>query len=871
MTTFNCPRCGRPSTPERCPSCGRGPEPLLTRLTELDAALRVLSSGTNSRSAVESERVQVLDELGRLAASYRTAAPVTSPPTADTPAVIHTPATAGTPAAMPAAPQGPPPPQTPAGPPLPGGFPATPPPVAVRPRREVGSKTVQTLLLGLGGLLVAAAIIIFTAVAWRHMGDTGRLLVLGAFTALMLSLPAVLIRFRLWATAETFAALAALALWCSALAGYYQILPSGASLTAEAVGTWTMLVLAVLAAYRAGITATASGWALLPLAAVGSAYAAAGETTNAALLMAGIAVVLAAGSWIVGHRPSRHPRSDLWASRLLLCGAVVLAFLAGLRIAFDLDKELVAPIAAVMTVLAAGNLVATVYARRAGAAITTVMVASSATVAMTVAAWVLAARSDETALIIPSLALLAAIAAAAIDELAGTDGEASRKASGLAAIAALAAFAIVVTDAPDLTSYLIAAVLVGLLSLALPEPLRRSLRHAAYIGGGAIAAAATAIALAALPSLWWDSGFPELLTWEVPIVLALLALSAALVPEQRRFDVVAIALTLAAIAASMLLWHGDPSRFDAMPVVGFALAALIALVGAMASSTLGGRCASWCLLVVWLPLTASAAGASSSIDASASQLGFGLVAAAAAMLATAAGAPRRSRIDRVLAAILAHVLAGVTAGTMMVAEWFGQLISDANASLYLPAALGIYTLALTGVALMAPVKKQPYVIAALATGTAAWWTLLTALGEETLEVFTGPPALVLFILGLWQLLRRPEAGSWAQLAAPIAVGIGPSLLLALGEEGDPVRRVGVGAAALAVVVAGLARRWQAPLVLGSIALVVLTINELALVWHAIPQWIAPAVGGAILIAAGATFEKRRRDLVRLRNGLRAMR
>src|SRR5690606_13053042 len=128
-----------------------------------------------------------------------------------------------------------------------------------------------------------------------------------------------------------------------------------------------------------------------------------------------------------------------------------------------------------------------------------------------------------------------------------------------------------------------------------------------------------------------------------------------------------------------------------------------------------------------------------------------------------------------------------------------------------------------------------YTVAALGTGTVAWWALLAARGVETLEVFTGPPAAVLFAFGLWRLLLRPETGSWAQLSAPIAIGIGPGLLLALAED-DPARRVGVGAAALVVLVTGLARRWQAPLVLGSVALLVLTANELALVWHAIPQW-----------------------------------
>jgi len=904
VTTFNCPRCGRPSTPEQCLACGRGPEPLLSRLAELDAALRVLSPETDSREAVESERAQVLEDLGRRAAAYRSgadpqtppasAAPApasnTPPPDQGTPSASPTPpgtaapASPHTPAAPPAqvasqtpaaaytptGPHQPGVPHPPAGPvPLPGGFRTMPPPPP-RPRRELGSKTVQTLLLGLGGLLVAAAIVIFTAVAWRHMGDAGRLLVVGAFTAVMLAIPAVLIRSRLWATAETFAALAALALWCSALAGYYQFLPAGESLTPEAVGTWTTLVLIVLVVYRSGVPVAAAGWALLPLAAVGSVAAASGEVVKAALLMAAMAAVLAVGSWVVGRVPGDHPRSDLAASRLLLCAAVVLAFLAGLRVAFDLNETVLPPVAAAIAVLAAGNLVATLYARRAEASITVLLVAASATVAMSVAAWVLAARSGEAALVLPSLALFGALGTALVDELAGTGGEASRKASGLASIAAPAAFAIVLANAPELASYLGAAVLVRLLSLVLPEPLRRSLRHAAYIGGGAVAAAGAAIALSVLPDLWWDAGVPELFTWEVAIVLALLSCTAVLGPARLRFDLVAFTLTFAAIAAAGMLWVQEPVRFDVVPSVAFALAAVIALVGAMASATLAGRCASWAFLAAWVALAWSAVGAGERLDMSSAQIGLGLVASAAAMLAIAAGAPRRSRPDRVLGAILSHVLAGVTAAAMAFGEWFEHLISGSDASLYLPAALGVYTLALTGVALMAPVKKLPYVIAALSTGTVAWWTLMASLEVETLEVYTVPPAAALFAIGLWGLLRRPETGSWSQLSAGIAVGIGPSLLMALGE-GDPVRRVGVGAAALAVLVAGLARRWQAPLVLGSIALLVLTVNELALVWHAIPQWIPPAVGGAILLGAGATFEKRRRDVVRLRDTLRAMR
>ncbi|WP_460546497.1 SCO7613 C-terminal domain-containing membrane protein [Glycomyces halotolerans] len=845
MTTYNCPRCGQRSTPAQCPACGRGPEPLLMRLDELDAALGVLSHGSRSRAAVEAERLEVLDGLARLAQTYhdQSTPPAGAPPATRNPA---TPAAGPRPAFTPA-----PAPQTP-------------------PRGEVAPKTVQTLLLSLGGLLVATAIIIFTAVAWRNLGDGGRLAILAAFTGMLLAVPVALLRFGLKATAETFGALAALALWCSALAGYYLLLPSGASLTAEAVGTWTMLVLTALTAYRAAVASTAPGWAMPPLAAVGSAFAATGAIVNSALIMTGTAVVLAAASWVAAHRPSHYPRSDRWVSRLLLCGGVILAFMAGLRATFELDQAVLPPVAAGVMLLATGNLLAAVYARRAGATVNTVLVASSATAALTIAAWVLAARSEDPALAIPALALLGALITALAAGFSSRTGVPSLTAAVLAGIASLAAFAIVAAGAPELASYLGAAVAIGLVSRAAAEPLRTSGRYAAYIAGAGVAAAGALIALSALPSVWWELPRGPLLTWEVPAVLVVLAFAAALTPRRARIEVVAFAAAFAAIAAAALLWHGDRADFDALPAVAVGLAAAVALVIAITAETLAGRCVGWAALTVWLPLAAATLGTADSVGASAAQIEFGLVAAAATMLVTAAGVPRRTRPDRVLAAILSHVLAGTTVAVMMLTDWIARLIEGADSSLLLPAAIGTYTLALVGVALMAPVKQWRYAVAALCTGTLAWWTLLTAYSVTTLEYYTGPPAALLFGLGVWRLTRRPEAGSWAALGPALAVGLGPSLLLAL-DSAEPVRRVALGAAALAVVVAAVARRWQAPLVLGSVTLLVLTINELALLWHLIPTWLPPALGGAVLILAGATLEQRRRDLDRLRRTVRAMR
>lgn len=985
MTTYNCPRCGRPSTAERCESCGRGPEPLLTRLGELDAVLAAMPATLQSRAAVETERRGVLEQLTRVAAEYHRAAPQSGPaspapsggptpaaqarqapsPQAQTPqsgaaaqpgrpgpqptpqsgqpmlqpgqagpqasptpqsgqpapsgpagpqavtgphaspaagsvapapgapgqaapqapagaspgqgaapgAPVQTPATVppgapvppdtppgGTPAAPPA---GPPPYPMPTGAP-----PYGPPPRPVRERGEVGSKTVQTVLLSLGGLLVAAAIIIFTAVAWRNLGDGGRAAILGGVTVLLLAVPFAFKRFRLWATAETFAALASLALWCTTLAGYYLYRPEGADFGPETVGTWTAGVLAVLAVYRAGARLSATSWALLPLAAVGASFAAASSLGKAVILMLTIAAVLGAAAWITANRPAQYRRSDLWASRFLTCAAVVAGCSAGLRAAFGLDGPVVPPVAAAVAFLAAANLIGVHFARRLGVSLTTMLVAASAAGSLVLCAWTLAVRSESAELLIPSLALFAA-ALLPLVFFGGKDAWPLASAA-VAGMTALAAFAAVAFSAPDLSAYLVVFLAARLIAPLVAQPMSATLRTASYVVGGGTALVASLASLGGIAVLWETAEPGGLFTWETPIVLVALAFASVLLPRKYRLDAVALAVTFAVVATVILVWHGDPARFDALPTFGFVVCAIIGLTTAIGSGTLAGRCTGWVALAVWAAIAATSTAGTETLDVADGWIPLWLTATAALMLVLAVGVPRRSRPDRVLAAILAHVLAGLSIGVATLIEWGNALFDGDDWSLFVPSQFGIYTLALAGAAIMAPVRKWGYTITALSTGTLGWWTLMAALDVTVFEAFTAPPAAILFAIGLWRLERRPQTGSWSTLALPIIGGIGPSLLLALGD-GDVARRVGVGAAAIAVIVAGLQRRWQAPLLLGSIALAVVTINELTLLWHLIPVWIPPAIGGAILIGAGATFEKRRRDLARIRAGLKSMR
>ncbi|MEH0974831.1 hypothetical protein V6U77_27220 [Micromonospora sp. CPCC 205546] len=145
------------------------------------------------------------------------------------------------------------------------------------------------------------------------------------------------------------------------------------------------------------------------------------------------------------------------------------------------------------------------------------------------------------------------------------------------------------------------------------------------------------------------------------------------------------------------------------------------------------------------------------------------------------------------------------------------------------------------------------------------WLLLAARDVAVLEAYTVPAAALALAAGLVALRTRPGLTSWLALGPALAAALLPSLVSVLvAPDPQPWRRLLLGAAALGAVLAGATRRWQAPVLLGGVTLVLLALHELVRSWDLLPGWIFLAVGGLALIGLATTYERRRRDLARLR-------
>jgi hypothetical protein len=229
-----------------------------------------------------------------------------------------------------------------------------------------------------------------------------------------------------------------------------------------------------------------------------------------------------------------------------------------------------------------------------------------------------------------------------------------------------------------------------------------------------------------------------------------------------------------------------------------------------------------------------------------------VVAALGAMLAEANSTPA----DVVAVVDVAAGMGGAVAMAGLVAVGTDDQIS-----------IGLFVVALTlAVTALRPGRRAAVVGAALSTLVLVWQRLGVA-GVSTAEAFTLPAAAFLAAVGAWGQRRSPDESSWSTWAPALVVGLGPSVLLSLGDPGL-LRPVLTVIAAAAVMLAGAQLRRQAPLTLGAAALVILGIEQLGPVVQQLPRWVTFAAVGMVLLVVGASYERRRAQLDGLRSQYR---
>jgi hypothetical protein len=249
---------------------------------------------------------------------------------------------------------------------------------------------------------------------------------------------------------------------------------------------------------------------------------------------------------------------------------------------------------------------------------------------------------------------------------------------------------------------------------------------------------------------------------------------------------------------------------------------------------------------------------------------FPVLAVAALLLAFAGALPRLRPSDTVARECLVLEAAGYTGAALAVGLTFGS----ARYAAVICVALG----AVLGLAAILPGRGDGYrrtlVIVAAISELVGIWLLLTMRKVGLPEAYTLPFAAVALLIGLLELRRHPELGSWLAYGPALVAAFVPTLVLVLSSDSSPPRRVLVIAGAVITVAVGAVRRQKAPVVIGGVATAVASVHELFLLGRLLPGWVLPVLfsaAGLLLVALGATYEKRRHDVARLRGALGRMR
>ncbi|MEO6629043.1 MAG: hypothetical protein ABIP03_10800 [Aquihabitans sp.] len=746
----------------------------------------------------------------------------------------------------------------------------------------------QNLLLGLGTALIAAAAVVFMAVNWTQMGAVVQGLILLGITGLAGAATFAAARRQMPATAEAVG-LATLMLAladCQALrvglapdvgaTWFWAGAIGGLALGAWVLGAATRVRSTRVAAAVLGQVpllillgglhpeATVAGIALLTQ--VGVVVVIAEHARRAPLGARLVAALFAVGTWLVVVgvativAPFVDGRDRSRCALVLATGAAVAALVAWLR-ANDETVKTLALTAATTSGLSAVAAVLTVLIPD-GRSWSALAIVCAAVVAVGL-------RADHRWGRIPAAVaaaagmLLAVPVAAAVAALLPAASRAWPHAWHLDASGSASAWAQMerAPTAPGaLALHLVAA--IALLMAARPAIGRR------WLMGGLGAAGLVAVALAPV-MLSISIAETAVLAIGAMVLCAVGALCAA--PIGQRLGLGRSAVLRCSALGSVVAWStaaiwSPASAWLTLTVVGSAVAAasVFAMVGRKVGDSVVAVPAAIALasaLAVEVGFAFAAAGRSIEVavaTAGVAAVAFGVI---AAMPLT--GTRQHRDLDRRLShwvevttwCIHAVVLAAVTTA------------AHDGAGLRLTLGAGAIAAGLHG---RRPGRRLLLGLAAT-EGLLLVWVQLAALSVRLPEAYSLPLALVLLGAGLIAEHRAEHQDesveSWVTSGPGLVVGFMPTVLLSLNDPGLVRPLLGLVAGTF-VLVAGALDRRKAPVDVGIAVAAVLGLRQLAPVAGELPNWATLGVAGTLLVAVGATFEQRRRDLrdVRLRYG-----
>ncbi|MFF7338336.1 SCO7613 C-terminal domain-containing membrane protein [Streptomyces sp. NPDC008163] len=760
------------------------------------------------------------------------------------------------------------------------------------PARPASKRSVQNMLLVLGGLLLAVAALAFTLVSWGDLGIGGRSAVLTAVTAGALAAPVTLLRRGLAATAEALVAVASLLMALDAYALYVAALPgtNGAAYAGTAAAVLALLWAAYglllgklrlplpLAVVSAQLPLVLWVWAadggalwfsaaLLVTAALDGVVAlTAGRTSVRVVACVALCATGGAGLLValVESLTAAGPAGAVVPGALLLAGAALA--LAGARrapMAFATAGGLVAGLAAVAAV---GGVPAPavpsgwpvlVYLLCAGALMTAVRAPLGVAAARGVG-WASAVVAAGAVLV--SLTPVTVVAAGPVTRLGAVWSGAPRGGARGAAGA---------TDLPW-DAMVSAPVVLLLVAVALGAAYRwweGLVRWAGPVPApgpawrGAAGSAAVALGWAGLMVLpaALDLSFAAAQAGQLVLAVAAFGLVVAGLRAGARGVAVTAGVVVAAgaVGAALLSLATEAATYTAFGLLVMVFVALAVALDRQAGASPVAVSAAACAAVVCAVVPMAALGAS---------LGLAVYEAAVPVPAvTAVTVLVGARLKGHPVAVPVEVT-GAAAGVVAVA----MAVADAR---FLALVLALCGVLAAGTALR-PERRVVAGYLATALFVSAAWVRLAVSGVSAPEAYTLPVTVPALVVGVLRRRRDPSASSWTAYGAGLAVTLVPSLGAAWT---DPhwTRPLLLGVAALGVTLAGARLRLQALLVLGGAVLALDALHELApyvvQVAGALPRWVVPALAGVLLLAVGATYEKRLRDARRLKEALGRMR